>query len=374
MSVAAHLPRPTFLVLPLSQTTSGRRELPIGLIGPGRVGQALLRQIQRQAQPLLKQRGLTLNLRGVLSRKQMWLDCDDPALNSRLDGAQTWRPAHLDEFVRHVQKEEAPVALVDCSGQDIVADRYSTWLAQGIHVVTPSKLAGSGDLKRWEDIQGASRLGGHFRYETTVGAGLPVIQPLNDLMATGDELLEVDGMLSGTLAWLCHRMDGKRPFSDWLREAHAQGYTEPDPRDDLSGLDVARKLVILARTAGHPLTLDQVRIENLVPEPLRHVPLPVFLDRLHELDGHWHARFWDAHRERKALRHVAHWDPDGGARVELQALPDDHPFARSRSTDNVIQFRTERYREAPMIIQGPGAGPEVTAAGLFAEVLRLADL
>ena len=162
---------------------------------------------------------------------------------------------------------------------------------------------------------------------------MPIIQTLRDLIDTGDQLLAVDGVLSGTLAWLFNRYDGSVPFSELVREAHQLGYTEPDPRDDLSGLDVARKLVILAREAGMSLSLDDVVVEG--------------------------------------LRYVARLDSQGHASVGLVALPDTHAFAHLRLTDNIVQFTTRRYQDNPLIVQGPGAGPEVTAAGVFADLLRV---
>lgn len=247
---AEHLQRPV-LPMPVSVTTRRRRVLAVGVIGPGRVGRALLEQL-RAAQPrLLRDSGLELRLCGVVASKRMWLDCDDAELNGRHGGAQIWRPNNLDVFAKHVRGNDARHALlIDCSANDDVAAHYPRWLAAGLHVVTPNKLASSGPLPRWQAIRVACARGARFRYEATVCAGLPVVQTLRDLLDTGDELFTVEGMFSGTLSWLCNRHDGQQPFSVLVREAHALGYTEPDPRDDLSGLDVAHKLVILAREAG----------------------------------------------------------------------------------------------------------------------------
>ena len=211
-------------------TMRRRRTLAVGLIGPGRVGSALLDQL-RAARPRLAREGrLELKLCGVVASKRMWLDCDDDELNGRHGGAQTWRPSDLDAFAAHVRGKEGDDALlIDCSANDEVADRYSRWLTAGLHVVTPNKLAGSGPLARWQAIRAACAGGARFRCEATVCAGLPVVQTLRDLLETGDELRSVEGMFSGTLAWLCNRHDGQRPFSALVREAHALGYTEPDP-------------------------------------------------------------------------------------------------------------------------------------------------
>jgi aspartokinase/homoserine dehydrogenase 1 len=183
-----------------------------------------------------------------------------------------------------------------------------------------------------------------------------VISTLRDLIDTGDELIAVEGILSGTLAWLFNRYDGSAPFSSLVREAHALGYTEPDPRDDLSGTDVARKLVILAREAGVDLDLADVDIESLVPPPLRAGGADAFLQRLEELDAAIAQRHAQAQRNGCVLRHVARLDRDGRARVGLAELPRDHAFAHLRLTDNIVQFTTRRYAHNPLVVQGPAQG------------------
>ena len=371
--LAEHSPR-LLLPLPASVTTPRRRVLRVGVIGPGRVGSALLEQL-RAAQPrLLRDNGLELRLCGVVASKRMWLDCDDAELNGRHGGAQIWRPNDLDAFAEHVRGNDGRHALlIDCSANDDVAAHYPRWLAAGMHVVTPNKLAGSGPLSRWQAIRAACASGARFRYEATVCAGLPVVQTLRDLLDTGDELLAVEGMFSGTLAWLCNRHDGQQPFSALVREAHALGYTEPDPRDDLSGMDVARKLVILAREAGWPLSLEDVAVESLVPRALAALPLEDCLQRLHELDALMSIRLAEATTAGGVLRYVASLDRHGRARVKLVVLPAKHPFAHTRLTDNIVQFTTRRYCDNPLSVQGPGAGPEVTAAGVFTDLLRIAE-
>ena len=214
--------------------------------------------------------------------------------------------------------------------------------------------------------------GSRFRYEATVGAGLPIITTLRDLIDTGDEVFAIEGIFSGTLAWLFNRYDGSTPFSGLVAEAHRLGYTEPDPRDDLSGTDVARKLVILAREAGWELSLADVIVENLVPDSLRNVTAGQFMTGLHELDAAMAQRLADARARTHVLRYVASLKRDGSARVGLIELPRDHAFANIRMTDNVVQFTTKRYCDNPLVVQGPGAGPEVTAAGVFADLLRVA--
>ena len=278
----------------------------------------------------------------------------------------------ITHIVRTLPEERVSEGDLDLGLPDDVND-YPRWLAAGIHVVTPNKLAGSGPLPRWLAIRAACASGARFRYEATVCAGLPVVQTLRDLLDTGDELLAVEGMFSGTLAWLCNRHDGQQPFSALVREAHALGYTEPYPRDDLSGLDVARKLVILAREAGWPLSLEEVAVESLVPSALAALPLDACMQRLDLLDASMAARLAEAQALGGVLRHVASLDRHGRARVKLVVLPAQHPFAHTRLTDNVVQFTSRRYCDNPLLVQGPGAGPEVTAAGVFSDLLRIAE-
>lgn len=421
----------------------------VGVIGPGNVGQAFLRQLASARERLLKTSNVDLRVRAVASSRRMTLD--DTASSSdaplgfsvayindvsnddtgsfyvghrlphryaragaidgatlRLNGvdravtyvdgsvAKGWRlmckgsgafemgagahvgakveviaengvPLDLDAFTAHVQAEHLPHAvIVDCSSSDAVADRYEGWLERGIHVITPNKSAGSGPWKRYESIKAK---GARFRYESTVGAGLPVITTLRDLIDTGDEVLAVEGIFSGTLAYLFNKFDGTTPFSELVRQAKQLGYTEPDPRDDLSGLDVARKLVILARENGWKTTLDEIALESLVPESLRKVSVDEFMSRLGELDAPLKAKLQPG----KVLRYVAKLEAGGKASVGLVALPADHSFAHIRLTDNVVQFTTKRYAQNPLVVQGPGAGPEVTAAGVFADLLRVAS-
>ncbi len=340
----------------------------IGLIGPGHVGSAVLRQISAARDSLLARNNLDLRVRAIASSRRMAFG--DPSLPSAVDLAHDLGlDIDLDAFSAHVHAEHLPHAvIIDCTNSDRVADRYAGWLTRGIHVITPNKCAGSGDLARYQAIK---RAGAHFRYESTVGAGLPIITTLRDLIDTGDTVQSIDGIFSGTLAYLFNRFDGSQPFSALVAQARELGYTEPDPRDDLSGLDVARKLVILARECGLDLTLRDVQLESLVPDALRELSRDAFLARLGELDAPMHARLTSARAQSSVLRYVARLR-DGHASVGLVALPPNHAFAHIALTDNVVQFKTSRYCENPLVVQGPGAGPEVTAAGVMADLLRVA--
>lgn len=345
----------------------------LAVVGPGKVGAALLDQLDAALPRLQRDAGLDLRLRALADSRHLWLGEHGAGGEWRTNLASA--PAgNLDSLASHLLGAHLPHAvIVDCSASDAVADRYPGWLASGIHVITPNKHAVAGPWARRQAIEAACLTGGsRLRYEATVGAGLPVIQTLRDLLDTGDQLVAVEGILSGTLAWLFNRYDGSQPFSALVREAHALGYTEPDPREDLSGMDVARKLVILAREAGLALSLDQVQVESLVPEALREGPREAFLAALERLDEPMERRLHEARARGAVLRYVARLGQDGQARVALAELPADHAFAHLRLTDNIVQFTTRRYRDNPLIVQGPGAGPEVTAAGVFSDLLRLA--
>jgi aspartokinase/homoserine dehydrogenase 1 len=263
--------------------------------------------------------------------------------------------------------------IVDCTASATVARHYPEWLAAGIHVVTPNKQAGSADLEFQRALGEARRAGGsHYLYEATVGAGLPIIQTVRDLRETGDRIHQIEGILSGTLSYLFNVWDGEQPFSSIVREAKAQGFTEPDPRDDLSGKDVARKLIILAREMGLDLELGDVQLEGLVPESLESGDADAFLERLPLVDAAMRERFLGARARDHVLRYVGRLDADTRrATVGLVELDRSHLFANISLTDNVVSFTTSRYDRNPLVVRGPGAGPAVTAGGVFADLLRV---
>jgi bifunctional aspartokinase / homoserine dehydrogenase 1 len=346
----------------------------IGLVGPGLVGGALLDQLASQLERLKDQARLDLRVRGILTSAKMLLADREVELGRwRAAWQAGGRPADLAAFARHVHAEHLPHAvIIDCSASAEVASHYREWLAAGIHVVTPNKKANSGPLAYYAALKEAARgAGTHYLYEATVGAGLPVIQTLRDLRDTGDELRSVEGIFSGTLAYLFNVYDGREPFSGIVRAAKQKGYTEPDPRDDLSGTDVARKLIILGREVGLRLELGDVAVESLVPPELGQGSAAEFLERLPEFDARMAARHREAAAAGEVLRYVGRLDAAGTATVGLVRLDRRHAFANIALTDNVVRFETRRYCDNPLIVQGPGAGPEVTAGGVFGDLLRL---
>jgi aspartokinase/homoserine dehydrogenase 1 len=313
-------------------------------------------------------------VRALMTSKKMLLS-DQPI------GVDGWReklaggePVDLAKFEDHVNADHLPHAvIIDCSASERVAALYPRWLAEGIHVVTPNKRANSGPLELFGAIQSSRRAGGsHYLYEATVGAGLPIMQTLRDLRETGDEIRKVEGIFSGTLAYLFNVWDGRESFSAVVKDAKAKGYTEPDPRDDLSGTDVARKLVILAREMGMRLELSDVALEGLIPPPLVGVGVEEFMARLGVLDAPMLARLDAARARNRVLRYVGALDAASNkATVGLVELDKSHPFANINLTDNVVRFVTSRYDQNPLVVQGPGAGPAVTAGGVFADLLRV---
>ena len=347
----------------------------IGLIVPGEVGGVLLDQLASQVGRLGLDLKLDLRVRGILSSKKMVLrEAEIPLPKWRDVFAASKEPADLERFTAHVKADHLPHAvIIDCSASPKVAECYPEWLAAGIHVVTPNKRANSADLEFLERLHAARKQGNaHYLYEATVGAGLPIIQTLRDLRETGDEIRSIDGIFSGTLAYLFNTWDGSVPFSSIVCDAKAKGYTEPDPRDDLSGTDVARKLIILGREMGLKLELKDVALEGLVPAALAGCSADEFLDRLPEFDAPMLARLKAAQGRGKVLRYVGALDAASRrASVGLVELERSHPFANIALTDNVVRFMTSRYNRNPLIVQGPGAGPEVTAGGVFADLLRI---
>lgn len=337
------------------------------LLGTGVVGRALLELLESPAGRDVRLVGIANSTRQLVDASGLGredgiarlaqcapLRCDD-ALLAALDGSGVSRRVVIDATASHE-----------------TASRHAEWLARGYDVVTANKTAAAASSSAWQALRAAaSRSGSEYGDAATVGAGLPVLSTLRRLRACGDALIAIEGVFSGSLSWLFNAYDGSRPFSALLREARAFGYTEPDPRADLSGADVARKLVILARAAGRTLDVDAIEVENLVPPWLRAIDAATFIDNVEALDGAIEARRVDAAREGRVLRHVASLDASGRARVGLVAVDSCHPAARVFGTDNLFALTTSRYRARPLVIQGPGAGAEVTAQALLGDVLAL---
>lgn len=350
------------------------RTVSVGLVGPGNVGAQFLDQVTAALERIARDARLDLRLRGIArSTRMVRSDGGIPWTEWRDALGEASEPADLDAFARHIRADHLPHAvIIDCSAATEPAERYGAWMERGIHVITANKLAGAAPLEAYDDMHRRRRLGGaRFLQESTVGAGLPILTTLRDLRTTGDRVHFVEGILSGTLAYLFNVFDGSRPFSALVAEAREKGFTEPDPRDDLSGTDVARKLVILAREMGLPLELHDVEVESLVPPELAAVDVDGFLHGLGRFDEAMERRRADAASQGRVLRFVGRVDAEGRAAARIEALPAEHPFASMDLTDNVVRFVSDRYADNALVVRGPGAGPAVTAAGVFADLLRL---
>lgn len=338
------------------------------LLGTGTVGSAFISRYQA-----LQQRQLALPSLHVVANSRIALACGDApdAVLSQARNAQRGdgEPVHRQE----VGRLGAGDIVVDATASEDVAADHAHWLAQGIHVVTANKLGNGTALTRARCIDDAA-VAGKARYgdAATVGAGLPLLRSIRALVAGGDHVHAIEGVLSGSLAWLFDRYDGSRPFSACVREAAEAGYTEPDPRIDLSGEDVRRKLLILARAAGVALEADQVKVESLVPPALAALPASAVDAELAQLDAPLQEWLGRANAQGLKLCFVGRVDAHG-ASVGLRALPADHPLAGGRGTDNRVAIHSDRYYNQPLLIQGPGAGAEVTAAALLDDVLGIVN-
>lgn len=337
----------------------------LALLGTGLVGRALVLRWLR-----LDARGVPLPRLALLANSRGVLACGRDPLATLHAAADLPRraPAAVDTLERCVAGD----VVVDATASDEVAAHHAGWLARGLHVVTANKLGGGGPWSRAQAIaQARLATGAHYGDAATVGAGLPLLRSLRALVAGGDRIHAIEGVLSGSLAWLFDRYDGTRPFSCLVREACAAGYTEPDPRIDLSGEDVRRKLLILARAAGIALEADAVRVEPLLDGVIAGAQQAVLDTQLAALDDVLRDRWQAACRDGAKLRFIARFDRER-AEVGLRALPAAHPLCAGGGTDNRVAISSCRYAGQPLLIQGPGAGAEVTAAALLDDVLRIA--
>jgi aspartokinase/homoserine dehydrogenase 1 len=341
--------------------------LSIGVIGTGLIGSTFLSQLTTRLQRLRTQRGIDLRVRGIMNSREMVLhDHELPLDRWRDELRANSSEADMERFVNHVHAAHLPHAvLIDATASAELPKHYESWIARGIN---------AGPLAAYRSLRDAARKHQrYFLYETNVGAGLPIIHTLRGLIETGDEIIKIEGVLSGTLSYIFNSLDGTRTFSEIVREAHSLGYTEPDPREDLSGMDVARKLIILAREMGQEVEMDAVQVESMVPEDLRSASVEEYLEKLSMHDQSIAGLLDSARAKGQVLRYVGAIDSDGKMSAGLRAYPVNHPFANLSGSDNIVSFQTARYNVQPMIVRGPGAGPEVTAAGVFDDLLRLAS-
>jgi bifunctional aspartokinase / homoserine dehydrogenase 1 len=346
------------------------------VVGLGLIGSTLLKQIQKQSAYLMKENLLKINIIGIANSRKMLIEANGINLNNwkdKLDNSNT--KSKLQGFVEEMKSLNLQnTVFVDCTSSSEVIRHYEEVLNGSISIVTPNKLANSGMYKDYQKLQKSARKHGvKFLYETNVGAGLPVINTLKDLKYSGDKIIRIEGILSGTLSYIFNNFKGNKKFSDVVKEAKEKGYTEPDPRDDLNGMDVARKILILSREADVELEFNDVKVENILPVPCRKAKtVDAFFAELEKNNHVFEKMRADADKMNHVLRFIAKLE-DGKATVSLQSVDSSHPFYSLSGSDNMIAFTSERYKERPLVIKGPGAGAEVTAAGVFAEIISISN-
>ncbi|WP_005034125.1 bifunctional aspartate kinase/homoserine dehydrogenase I [Holophaga foetida] len=348
--------------------------LEVAIFGVGNVGGSLVEQIRGQRSRMLAY-GLDLRVVALGGSRKMLLDPDGIDLDCwRETLAEKGVPTDL-QALRDSIKARRPLhpVFVDCTTSPELAAQYPSFFDAGMHVVTANKKANSSEMTFYRELRNRARKHQRrFLYETNVGAGLPVIDTLKNLVHTGDTVLRFEGILSGTLSFIMGLLGDGVPFSEAVKQAKDKGFTEPDPRDDLNGMDVARKVLILAREMGMSVELSDVQLEGLVPASFdASGTVPEFMARLTELDGSFGEMLSKAAAQGQTYRYIGSITPEG-CRVGLQAVDQAHPLAVIKGGENALSFLTERYQPHPMVIRGYGAGAEVTAAGVLSDVLRLA--
>ena len=346
------------------------------LVGPtGLIGKTLLKQIKNQFEYLKKEKSIQINITGMINSKKSLINSNGIELeNWEAILNEKGEKSDLETFTnKMIDLNFANTVFIDCSASKTVVEFYEKLLKKSTSIVTPNKIANTLSQEKYIRLRELAKLSNaRFMYETNVGAGLPVIGVLQSLMNSGDKILKIEAVLSGTLSFIFNTYKGDLKFSDVVLDAKAKGFTEPDPRDDLSGLDVARKALILSRDSGVQMELTDIKVENLVPENLREVDVKSFLEKLPELDASYEILKKEAEIKGNVLRYMAVIE---GNKVEivLKQVDSKHPFYNLSGSDNMIVFTTERYKNNPLVIKGPGAGAEVTAAGVFAEIISIGN-
>ncbi len=343
------------------------KEVQLFIAGVGAVGGTLMRQLSRLSR---HRHDKHLNVIGFCnSTKVRWRR--EEVSPEELYGGKAKQWDEIIENLVDLRKQGKTVIFVDATGSREVAELYLKLLDRGIHVVTPSKLANTIDQSYYNSLkQASSRNGVRYYYETTVGAGLPILQSIENLIETGDRIIEISGVVSGTMTYLFDELEKGTAFSKAVVDARSLGYAEPDPRDDLSGEDVARKFMIIARTCGREIEREDVVVESLIPNCLKEVEPGSFLSLFADYDPEWNDRIRQEKRRGRTLRYTGRFSDDG-IRVGIEPVAMESAIGRLTGTNNLIQIQTERYFDQPLVIQGPGAGKEVTAAGLLADIQKI---
>lgn len=355
---------------------SDTQVLNLFIVGIGNIGCHLLRQLAHQQANLLQQKALELKVVGIANSKKALFNRDGIDLANY---PQLLSDSTIASSPETITKEIVGMNIfnsvfVDCTSSEDIAAQYQSLLENNIHVVTASKLAASGPYPHYNTLKRTARKKDvRYLFETNVGAGLPIIGTINNLINSGDRIIEIEAVVSGTLNYIFSNLSKDKPFSKVVAEARDKGFSEPDPRIDLSGTDVVRKLVILARESGYIIEQSDVKLHPLLPSEYFDGSIDSFFDKLPAIDSEFERMRHEAECNNKRLRYVARLI-DGKAEVGLVAVDQSHPFFHLEGSNNVFMFTTERYREYPMIIKGYGAGADVTAAGVFADIYSIANI
>lgn len=347
------------------------KELHLFLAGTGNVGSKLLGQIRKQYKPLMDSHKLKINLVGITNTRKMLIDTDGIDINDPLKALENGTKADFREFIDIIgQKNLRNSVFVDCTASEELSASYIDLFRKYVSVITANKIACSSEYKLFQALKKtAFECGVKFSFETNVGAGLPVISTIEDLISSGDEILEIEAVVSGTLNYIFNILSEDIPLSKAIQMAMDNGFSEPDPRLDLSGTDVKRKLLILARESGYPLEESQVEIEKFLPDEVFEGDVDDFFEKIKELDPVWEEKRKKNVETGNRWRYVAALK-DGKGSIGLREMKPRHPAYQLEASNNIILLTTSRYKELPLLIQGYGAGADVTAAGLFADVIR----
>ena len=351
-------------------------EVNVFLLGIGLVGGNLLKQIAQQQQTLLEEKHLKMRLVGVANSRKMLLDRSGITIDEfreRLENEGI--PSELDAYRQEVINMNIYNSVfVDCTASSETANLYESLLQSNVSIVTANKVAASSAYENYHRLkQTAKNKGVKFLFETNVGAGLPIINTLNDLVNAGDKIQKIEAVLSGTLNYIFNTISADIPFSETIRMAKQEGYSEPDPRVDLSGIDVVRKLLILVRESGYRIEKEDVIVNRFIPEQFFAGSVDEFWSSIAGLDAEFEERRKRLEQEGKCWRFAAKYE-NGRAEVGLREIEQGHPFFDLQGSNNLVMFTTERYHEFPMIIKGYGAGAAVTAAGVFADIIRVSNI
>ncbi len=360
MSVLIHTSRKNIRI-----TKKSVKHINVFIAGTGAVGGELLKQIQN-----LNNSQVNIRLTGLCNSKNVIWNPNVSALYADLLLSNT-KTNWAEITDRIVKEKEKPLVFVDATGSSDVAKHYKKLLSNGVHVTTPSKIANTSDQKYYQELIDFNTRGiASYKFETTVGAGLPVIKTIQNLINSGDSVTEISGVVSGTMIYIFNQLQKGTDFSKIIKTAKEEGYSEPDPRDDLSGEDVARKFLILARTCGWEIERDQIEVQSLIPDEYFNLTKEEFFEALPQLNQYWKQQQAIALSENKRIRYVGSFK-DGQIKVGIQFVPTDSPLGSLKGTDNLIQVFTRYYNSSPIVIQGPGAGKTVTAAGVLSDIIEI---